>query len=300
MDNLNFVVCPSYHGATLLSLLLNNHSRVTSLGDTIPGRKYLGAGCACGTAVRDCPFWSAVLGALDSERFTAGEKVLPLWPRIVDDRQRWNRIAAVGLGTLAHVIGPSAWALFRKEREEYTDTYSRFYAVVKDLHGTNLFVDGSKSMSKAFVLASMFPQAGVRIVHLVRDPRDYHCSNQKNNLDSATLVSSSRQWLDRHLAIISMARLIRRKTYLRVRYEDLCGQPEATLSAVFQLFGIDYEDVLHRPKDRRKNHVIGNDSMARFDGTIRASSNWRSTLSDAEARQVVRRTWPLCGYFGYV
>ena len=262
--------------------------------------KYLGAGCACGSAVRDCPFWSAVLGALESERFTAGEKVLPLWPRIADDWQRWNRIAALGLGTLAHVIGSSAWSLVRKERDEYTDTYSRFYSVVNELHGTNLFIDGSKSMSKAFVLASMFPQADVRIVHLIRDPRDYHCSNRKNNPDSATLGSSAREWLDRHLAIIAMARMISRKSYLRVSYEDLCSQPEATLSSVFELLGIDSEAVFHRQKDYRNNHVIVNDSMAQFDGAIRASSNWRSRLSDAEARQIVRRTWPLCGHFGYV
>ena len=31
-----FVVCPSFHGATLLALLLNNHSQISALGDMLP------------------------------------------------------------------------------------------------------------------------------------------------------------------------------------------------------------------------------------------------------------------------
>jgi hypothetical protein len=33
-----FVVCPSYQGATLLALLLNNHSQISALGDMLPWR----------------------------------------------------------------------------------------------------------------------------------------------------------------------------------------------------------------------------------------------------------------------
>ncbi|MDP2469267.1 MAG: sulfotransferase [Candidatus Palauibacterales bacterium] len=299
METLNFIVCPSYHGATLLSLLLNNHSAVTSLGDTIPARKYLGSACSCRRAVRDCPFWSEVLEGLEATRFTEGEKVLPLWPRISPRWQKWNRLAALGLGTVAHVAGPRTWSLVGRDRDEYADTYSRFYALVRRLHGTQLFVDGSKSMSKAFVLASIFPEADVRIIHLVRDPRDYHCSNLKNNPDTATLASSTREWLDRHLAILAMSKMIRRKKYLRIRYEDLCEQPEQTVATILGTLEVDYEDLFHPQTEGRKNHVIGNDTMADFDGTIRPSTKWRSRLTAIDVRQIERRTRPLFGRFGY-
>ena len=35
-----FVLSPSYHGATLLSKLLNAHPEVTALGDTYPSNQF--------------------------------------------------------------------------------------------------------------------------------------------------------------------------------------------------------------------------------------------------------------------
>src|SRR5918911_1327506 len=54
-----FVVCPPFHGATLLALLLNNHSQISALGDMLPlrDRNQL---CACGQPSRKCDFWSTV------------------------------------------------------------------------------------------------------------------------------------------------------------------------------------------------------------------------------------------------
>ena len=154
-------------------------------------------------------------------------------------------------------------------------------------------------MSKAYVLASILPEAEVRVLHIVRDPRDYHCSRLKNNPESASARSSGRAWRDRHMAIVSMTRLISRVRYMRLRYEDLCGRPEATMASVFELFGVDFEEVFHPQEDPDKNHVIGSRSKSRFDGTIRASSAWRDKLTPGEAATVSRSSRPLFHRFGY-
>jgi hypothetical protein len=299
VQSLNFVVCPAYHGATFVSLLLNNHSRITSLGDTIPARRHLDGNCSCGSVIRSCPFWSTILETTDFERFRTGDKVLPLWPRLADVHQSLNRAVAIAFGAAANILGASVWSLVAKRRNEYVDVYERFHATVKRLHGTDVFIDGSKSMSKTFVLASILPQAEVRVLHLVRDPRDYHCSHMKNRPDSASLRSSARGWRNRHLAILGMVRLMRGVRYLRVRYEDLCDDPEKTLSSVYELFGVEYEDVFHAPQDPLKNHVIGSRSKSRFDGTIRASRGWRERLTPTEAATIARLARPLFHPFGY-
>ena len=300
VQSLNFVVCPEYHGATFLSLLLNNHSRVTSLGDTIPARRHVDtAYCSCGSVIRHCPFWSTILDMTRFERLRAKEKVLPLLPRLADRHQSLNRAAAIAVGSVANFVGPSAWSLIGKRRDEYVDVYKRFYCAVKGFHGTDVFIDGSKSMSKAFVLGSLLPQAEVRVLHLVRDPRDHHCSHLKNKPASASLETSARGWRNRHLAIVGMVRLMRGARYLRVRYEDLCGNPEETISNVFELFGVDYEDVFHPQRDPRRNHVIGSRTKSRFDGTIKTSSDWREKLTRAEATTIARLAWPLFRRFGY-
>ena len=49
------ILCPSYHGATLLSLLLGNHTKVFSLGDTIPTEPFP-IRCGCGAPFDRCEF----------------------------------------------------------------------------------------------------------------------------------------------------------------------------------------------------------------------------------------------------
>jgi len=299
VQSLNYVVCPAYHGATFVTLLLNNHSRITSLGDTIPARRHLGGYCSCGSIVRSCPFWSEIMEITGSERFRAGEKIIPLWPRLAEGHPTLNRALAVGMASTANVVGASVWSTIRNRKGEYVDTYERFHNAVRRYYGTDLFIDGSKSMTKAFVLASILPETEIRILHLVRDPRDYHCSHAKYNPGSASLRSSARSWRDRHLAIVGMVRLMRRTRYLRVRYEDLCDNPEETLAAVYELFGVEYENVFHPPRDPLMNHVIGSRSKSGFDGTIRASRGWRSKLTPAEATTIERLARPLFHWFGY-
>lgn len=299
MQSLNFVVCPEYHGATFLSLLLNNHSRVTSLGDTIPPRRHLDGYCSCGSVVRSCSFWSAVLEIADAERFNTGKKIFPLWPRLMESHPRVNRATAVGIGAAANIFGFWAWSLVEGRKDEYIRIHERFHALVTHLHGTDVFLDGTKSISRAFVLASMLPQVDVRVLHLVRDPRDYHASRLKNNPTSTSPRSSAQGWRNRHLAILGMVRLMRGARYLRIRYEDLCDRPEETIESAFELLGVKSENVFHPPHDPAKNHVIGNRSKSRFDGTIKASRGWRELLSTADAATIESWAWPLFKRFGY-
>src|ERR1700675_4464699 len=81
-----FVVCPSYQGATLLALLLNNHSQISALGDTIPMRKWDPV-CACGRRVSECDFWQTVSNSLDTSRFSSLRTLLPPMPWPLSHRQ---------------------------------------------------------------------------------------------------------------------------------------------------------------------------------------------------------------------
>ena len=89
----NFVFCPPYHGATLLACLLNNHTKVSSLGDTLPERGHLDYFCSCGAQIRNCQFWNELGRKTNAERFPREKKLLPLVPRLIrtsDENDSFN------------------------------------------------------------------------------------------------------------------------------------------------------------------------------------------------------------------
>ena len=86
---LAFLACPSYHGATLLALALNNHPAIVAAGDTVPQRAHLDYYCSCRAQIGDCAHWRAVLARTALYR-GKGNSLLPDTPRLVGDaRLNW-------------------------------------------------------------------------------------------------------------------------------------------------------------------------------------------------------------------
>ena len=89
------VLCPSFHGATLLSLVIGNHSRMLSLGDTVATEP--GHHCGCGALVAECPFWRRVNGGPD------GGAAMPR-PELFAS-PRLNQTATISVAIVAFRLG---------------------------------------------------------------------------------------------------------------------------------------------------------------------------------------------------
>jgi hypothetical protein len=74
-----FVLSPSYHGATLLSKLINAHPELTALGVTYPSNGFDQV-CGCGKKVSECPFWQAIKADVGAERYPGTRVMLPQFP----------------------------------------------------------------------------------------------------------------------------------------------------------------------------------------------------------------------------
>lgn len=301
-----FVVCPSYHGATLLALMLNNHSQVTALGDTLPHR---GAGdiCACGEVVERCSFWQAISADLETSRFAGLPLLLPILPWPLTRRQmegsaiglsgntRLNRAAGRVAGKVVDLGAPVAWRLRPQAVDDFAALYRSFYGLVLDAHGTSLFVDGSKSWRRAALLTrALKPEADVKVVHLIRDPRGFALSRRSHG--GAPLEESGWLWSDLHDRMESLQALA---PYLSMRYEDLCSDPGAELSRLFEFLQIAPEPVVTAPKYPAKHHLIGNNMLRSFDGDVRLDIRWQTELSGAEQRIVLDSAGKFAERMGY-
>lgn len=301
-----FVVCPSYHGATLLALLLNNHSEVTALGDTLPhrGAEHV---CACGELVDHCSFWQAMSRGLDVSRFSGSPLLLPTLPWPLTRRQmegsalnmsrsgRLNRAAGRVAGRVIDVGAPIAWRLRPEVVEHFAGVYQSFYRAVLDAHTTSLFVDGSKSWRRAAVLTgALRSEAEIKIVHLVRDPRGFALSRRSHG--GSPLRESGWLWSDLHGRMESLRRLA---PYCLIRYEDLCSNPEAELVRLFDFLQIAPEPVVTTPKYPEKHHLIGNNMLRSFDGRVKLDTRWRTELTPAEQQTVLDCAGEFAQRMGY-
>jgi hypothetical protein len=135
-------------------------------------------------------------------------------------------------------------------------------AMIDDLHATvdrhlaQLDADagawGWKEPRSIILLPFLAPQlAGLKFLHLIRDGRDMAYSSNQNQLSrhgpvllgdryagASPPVRSIALWSDLNLSTAEYGETVLRERYLRIRFEDLCRTPAATIRRIFEFFGL--------------------------------------------------------------
>ena len=171
-----FVLAPSFHGTTLLALLLNTHPEAVALGDTNPPRS--GTNCYCGRAVDDCPFWTELRGAVSPWHFPWRQKMLPTVPTLTSNVVLDTRLtAAIAMASIhTHM---NVWRLAHRSFDEYALAWAAFREAAIKASGARVMVDGEKSTTKFLAFRSL-RELTVRVIHVTRDPRAFAYSMVKH------------------------------------------------------------------------------------------------------------------------
>lgn len=270
-----FVVCPSFHGATLLGKLLNAHPAVVDLGDTYPPLNTYKQICGCGERVSQCEFWRYVQDQIGAERCTGARVGLRCtYPKIIG--RPLDRLAYLFLS--ARVL---CWLVSFRGRQVFLDDYSRFLdAIHEQQKESEIFIDGVKSISRIRALQALDKTTVAGVIHLTRNPGDFSRSWMKNSQGTVrVLCKAAAKWrLFHQLA----ARLERKVPYLRVGYEELCAHPDAVLERIFQFLNVEVLTVEQLQDGMHETwHFVGNNSLRYFDGRIirkRYKLTWTESL----------------------
>lgn len=149
-----FVVCPSYHGATLFSLIMNENSMICSLGDTIPSKLYGDAVCACGKKVHlDCPFWKDIRNQMIDSKFSEYPSLFPEILYFINNYKLniiFNRIFI----KIAQIFHLNVNKIFPNLTSELNNNYSKFVDIILKSSNRNIFIDGQKNIDKIQLLHS--------------------------------------------------------------------------------------------------------------------------------------------------
>lgn len=289
-------------GSTLAEGLLNRRPDLIGVGEIkflwerglIQNRR-----CSCGTPVRQCDFWTAVL----REAFGA----VPDEATVADLDAASRRFRTRHLPRL----------LLRPHRQPYPGRFDWYYEALRDVYravgavsGAPVVVDSSKFPSYLAALLHT-PGLDVRVAHIVRDPRAVAYSWQRDKEDpdapgDARMPklhpgATAAYWSVWNLAI---ERLVRRAgvPYLRFRYEDLVGDPDGTLAAIGGLAGLPGitgagggEVVLDR------SHQVSGNPVRFHTGAIplQLDDEWRTEMATVDRRIASAVSGPLLHRYGY-
>lgn len=295
MEQLYFVLAPNSHGATVLAQLLNNHSDVSCLGDTMPRTEYDQI-CGCGSKVSACEFWRYIGERFADYRLPFPHRMYPRSPYLSDNLVVEEALVQ-GLSVAALMTTRRLWGLAGGAAERYVRFYREFVEAVNEWNGTSVYVSGQKSLQQVVAIKSILGRdAAINIIHLIRDPRGFACSDRRLKPEHTAEVSA-RNWLNYHRRVLRLVKPLCRANYIAVRYEDLCHESEATMRRLFEFVGVEYEDPFFQP---RNSHMMGSRASQTFTGNLQERETWRSVLDPREQQTCLELTRPLSEHYGYM
>jgi hypothetical protein len=280
MIRLLYITSSSFSGSTLLTFLLAAHPRIATVGElkaTARGDldKYR---CSCGAFIRSCPYWRSLGEELerrgvpfDIEDFgthfrfkTAGA----LANRILGAQVRGPALEAAR--SLALRVLPTPSREFRRILERNRI----FIETICSLRGTETFLDASKDpiRLKYMIESGLWD---VKAVHLIRDGRGTTRSYMKRRMG---MPEAALDWRRTNEACERVLSQLPRGSWLKLRYEDLCRDPDAALEPIFRLIGEEPPAVRGAPGSGEL-HILGNPMRLKYTGTIELKEGWQTELS---------------------
>lgn len=262
--------------------MLGGHADVVTVGEALQLRAYALEDralydpvhpliCSCGSVVRACPFWQAVeleLGAPLSS--------LELRPTVIArDTPGLSASHPVQLAPLVH-----RWtSLYRLSPVHSllggprigTDSYRLFDAIHR-VTRTRYVLDSSKTPFRFWSIHNSRP-GQLRLIILIRDYRAVAYSLFKRN---GELLAAARYWERTLKQIDQLAAGLPTDRVLRIRYEDLCDAPEATMRNLCSFLDLEFTPAVLSRGGRTLHHLGG--SPSKFDLGQRLVAHDRSYL----------------------
>ncbi len=300
--NLVFLFSNWYSGATLLAILLNNHSKLVCNGETFPFQYdnnnkdvYI---CSCGQHIRQCDFFIKTTASFKAKSgdWNNNFRILPY----ISSFNILNKVICS--------FNPHFWLMhlllapgtpLRNRLNRYLDIHQEFYKQARSYYNDSAcYIDGTKSIRRA-ELFIRYKQNKTKIIYLIRDGRGFCWSYLKNhNFSTDQLNTAAIAWQKYISMVDEFQRRYPHVEVLVVRYEDLCKKLENTLSEVCEFLGIEYDStMISQPTN---HHLFGNRMRTSFDGIVREDLSWMKSFTDNDVRALTELIKDDLTRFGYI
>ncbi len=289
-----YTISTGYSGSTLLSMLMNAHPQVASVGElsnsvgeilkTSPNKAYI---CSCHNEITQCQFWIQV-------QKHCRENGVDL------DLHDFETQLDLGLGNFVNraIFGsPVQFTLILSLRDAIlgrvpmyknmiNETLDRNLIIARailETTGKSIFFDASKNARIASKLCKR-PEVNFKLVHLVRDPRGVMNSMLKRR-PNATAEFVGKYWLRTQLSALSLKSNLPDASYLLVHYESLCSHPSETFQSINRFLDIEDADLIENAMNQ-EHHLIGNEMRTSQLKNIKLDEAWRNNLNPSQLAKI--------------
>ncbi|MGF1454684.1 MAG: sulfotransferase [Alphaproteobacteria bacterium] len=252
-----YILGSGHCGSTLLHLLMNAHPELCGTGELTFLTKMKKRAMEEGPDVKE-------LEAVRSE----------FWQSVFERFQAESDVALEELSLREFINSPMADYIRGSGRyPAWRAMHLALFRALGEVSGREWVIDSSKTAGRCLQLHGVLGDR-MRVIHLVRDRRGVFSSYLKKygvgyGLRSSILVP----------IYCYLAQTILRKVTLRVRYEDLVRNPEATLRTICRFLGIDYSAQMLDFRSVPDYSVNGNRMRFSSSSEIVLDEKWRRTLS---------------------
>ncbi len=282
MKSLVYILCPSYSGSTLLTLLLATHRDIATIGElkATPLGDVTKYPCSCGVPIVSCPFWEEVGRAMATRGHVFSPSAFDTHFRA----RSWlaDAVLRAGLrGSLFEAARRVAAGLLPAARHRFREVLARNIAMIDcvcEITGGRVFLDGSKDPIRLqYLRRSGFPE--VRLLYLLRDGRGTAFSIMRHH--EVPMEQAALEWVRDQLECDRAMAALPEAARLRIRYEDLCREPGRIMERIYRFLDLDPQlgSLTYHAAD---HHILGNSMRLHSLQTIRLDEGWREGLSPSE------------------
>jgi hypothetical protein len=322
MTKFVYILSASHSGSTLLTMLLNSHPEVATIGELSPGHMenlswYL---CSCGAPIRECAFWRYVTSAMVKNGIEFCLDDFGTRFSMPNSRIATKLLNPLHRGPVLELLRDAGLRLFTRWPNRVTEimhTNNNLVRVILDYYHAQVFVDkGNRALRLKFLLSN--PSFDVKVIHLIRDGRavaltymdpfafaDSEDENKrggggggKRENERLAMAQAAYQWKRCNEEAEHVLASIKRQRRIEIRYEELCTDTENTLGRLFEFLGLEPEK---RIKDFRlvEHHIIGNGMRLDMTSKVQLDERWKSVLTEDKLRIFDRIAGTMNRRYGY-
>jgi hypothetical protein len=308
MPRLAYLLAASHSGSTLLAMLLGaqpgactaGELKATHMGDAASYR------CSCRDKIRDCLFWKQVGKAMASRGFP-GFDITTAGTSIFETESPYVRrlLAPLYRGGALEMLRDLALSFSPTWRARLADSNGRNLALIEallEVTGARVVIDSSK-MALRLKYLMQIPNLDLKVIRVIRDGRAVSLTymDDWNFADSAdpalrgggsgklrpsvreTMAEAANEWKRSNESSDALTARIPASQWTKVRYEELCADPAATLKRLATFLDLDPNQVtldFHAVTQ----HVIGNGMRMDATSAIKLDERWKMHLSEDDLR----------------
>jgi len=290
-----YIVGRGHSGSTLLELLLNRSQQIASMGELDllslqiyrdESTRWVGK-CSCGERPFDCPVWGRVIHDIENDHGVD----------IVNKPFSW-RLSDVGLGEECDNPGLIENVRHKYHRAVRTYCYKKMKKVPaildypyrvwmrrRDITASlyakysrvNVVVDASKDHLHLRDLNN-YSKHDCKFIFLTRDVRGNVWSAIKR--ENVAAQQEAEDWVRVNSKILSMLSYVDAGSYMHVRYEDLCSDPDRVLSAIHEFIGLEYKEIDPDAEIQNRHTIAGNKIRFKKVESVKQDLGWQNNLTD--------------------